>query len=147
HGYTRSLGEGCDLVADDEGKRPPDQAARLERVRQLAEHAVEFPDPCLEVVDPRDADRLTLGRQKLGELSPDEEEISAEGCDVLERPVVEVERQATEPTFARADERALPRCAPLEHELALDDRAHRCSCLREVDADRLAALDTCAGHE
>jgi len=116
-------------------------------VRELPKHTVELPDPCLEVVDPGDAEGLALGREELGELSPDEEEVSAESGDVLERSVVQVECQASQAPLAGADERALPRCASVEHELALDDRAHRRGCLRQIGAYGVAALEWCACHE
>src|SRR6266567_6907499 len=40
HRNAGSLREGCDLVGDHAWKRPPDEAARLERVGELPEHTV-----------------------------------------------------------------------------------------------------------
>src|SRR5207244_8674996 len=91
-----ALGERCDLVPDHDRKRSPKETTGLERVRQLPQDTVELPDPCVEVADPGDADGLALGRQELGELSSHEKQVCAEGCDVLERAVMQVEGQAAQ---------------------------------------------------
>src|SRR5439155_19735012 len=102
--YAGAFGERCDLVGDHARQRSPDEAAGLERMCELPEHTIELPDPCLEVVDSGGTERLALGGQKLRELSSDEEQVGAECRDVLERSVVQVERQTTQAPLAGADE-------------------------------------------
>src|SRR5213076_2354544 len=113
HVDARALGEGRDLVVDHDWQRAANEAARLERVRELAQNTIELPDAPVEIVQPADADLPVLIGQELLELPAHEVEVGAEGRDVLQRAVVEVEGQPTEPPLARAHERALAGGAPL----------------------------------
>ena len=108
-------------------------ALRLERVRDLAQLAVELDEPGGEVVEAAVATcSLVVLEDERVDLLLEEPDVGGEREDVLDRAVVEVEAEAHEPALGRRDERALAARRVLEEVLALDHRAQCGSRLGEV---------------
>ena len=136
---VRSANES-DLAVEDLAERARDDAARLERAGELAEVPVELRDAREHVVEAAGGALAVAVEDERVDLVAQERDLRAEGEDVLDRAVVEVEADPHEALLARADEHLLALRGALEQELALEDRRERGAGRGEVGvgpADRL----------
>ena len=89
-GHARSFSQACRLGLDDALERPSQEARRLERVGELAQHAIDFFDPPVE--------RAQVASRRLAcpglELGTKPAEVGCQGCDVLQGAVVEIESES-----------------------------------------------------
>ena len=94
-GDAAALGERLHLAVQDLLDRPVDGARGLERVRQLAQVAVEVDEPPVHVVEL--GDRLLPMRlhDERVQLVAQPVHVAGQRENVLDRPVVEVEAQAS----------------------------------------------------
>ena len=79
---------------EDLAERARDDAARLERARELAELPVELGDPRHEVVEPSCGPLAVAVEDERVDLVAEERDLGAQREDVLDRAVVEVEADA-----------------------------------------------------
>ena len=121
-------------------------AAGLQRAGELAEVPVELRDAGEHVVEaPGRALAVGVEYERV-DLVAHKCDLRAEGQDVLNRPVVEVEPDPHEALLARAHEHLLPLGRALEQELALEDRRERGACCRQVGIGPRDGLEH-AGHD
>ena len=128
----RPLGEAVDLAVQDLAERAADHALRLERVRDLAELAIELDEPRREVVEaPVRLLAVVLEDERI-DLLLEQLDVRCERKDVLNRAVVEVEAEAHQTTLRGGDERPLAARGVVEEVLALDDVAQGGGDLEQV---------------
>ena len=120
-----ALGERVRLAVEDLAQRARDDAARLEGAGELAEVPVELRDAREHVVEAAGGALAVALEDEGVDLVAQQRDLRAEGEDVLDGAVVEVEADPHEALLARADEHLLALRGALEQELALEDRRER----------------------
>src|SRR5436190_20420422 len=124
-GDTGAFGEVVHLAVEDLSERAAQDALRLERVRHLAQVAIEVDQPGGQVVEaPVGLLAVVLEDERI-DLLLQEADVCGEREHVLDRSVVEIEPEPHEPALGGRDERSLSRARVLEQMLALDDGAER----------------------
>ncbi len=127
-----ALGEVVDLAVQDLAEWTGDDALRLERVRDLAQLAIELDEPRGQVVEAAVGLLAVVLEDEWIDLLLQQLYVGGEREDVLDRPVVEIEPEPHQPALRRRDERPLATRRVLEQMLALDDGAERGCGLGEV---------------
>ena len=109
-------------------------------MRDLTQLAIELDEPRREVVEAAVCLLAIVIEDERVDLPLQELDVRGERQDVLDRPVVEVEPEAHQPTLRRRDECPLAARRIVEEMLTLDDMAQRRRALLEIGV-RNALLD------
>ena len=117
-----ALRERVDLAVQRLAQGARHDASRLERTRDLAELPVEFDRSREEVVEPSCRTLPMRVENERVDLLAQVGDVCAEGEDVLDRAVVQIEADTHQPLLAGRDEDVLPLGGALEQQLALEDR-------------------------
>src|SRR4051794_31430238 len=112
-----------------------DPGAAAGGVERRTEGAVERLQPRLDVVEPpADAGGLVAFEDR-SELATQESGVAPERGQILHRPVVEVVREPDQPALHRRGQRTFALRAPLELQVALEQRLEHARRLTEVGRD------------